>query len=114
MKKGLRFCKTELLIPAVTALKADGWFLSITFHKNAQKKLEFYLHFISIGFIASSISDSDYYFCLIVVAVPKGIVHPNTNKQTFIHRSLVQNLFDFVSTFEHRGRCFEECWTHGL
>lgn len=79
------------------------------------KKLEFYLHFISIGFIiASSISDSDYYFCLIVVAVPKGIVHPNTNKQTFIHRSLVQNLFDFVSTFEHKRRRFEECWTHGL
>jgi len=38
----------------------------------------------------------------------KGIVHLILSSST--HSKVVSNLYEFLSSAEHKGRYFEECW----
>jgi len=38
----------------------------------------------------------------------KGILHPKMKILSFTHPQVVANLYEFLSSAEHKGRCFEE------
>ncbi len=72
----------------------------------AGMKIEWYVHFTAVLYDRIL-----WHIIVISCTILKGTVPPKIFNYVIIYSSsVVQNLYDVISSVEHNIRCFEECW----